>query len=328
MRTQFTLAPFQPPRALAHPLVQTIAANFLRATDGVAFVRHRLETPDGDFLHVDEAVVAGAVLPENAPVVLLLHGLEGSARRGYACETYRQLAQRGMRSAGLNFRSCSGEMNQTARMYHAGATDDVGLTLDWLAARYADAVLGAIGFSLGANMLLKYLGEGGQHVQTAVAISPPFDLLSSSHVLRRPLGRLLGHHFLQKLRRKVQAHAPLIGHRVDVAQVLAAPDLWAFDHTCTAPLHGFKSGVDYYVQNSSGRFLANISVPTLLLRALDDPLFSQGDIPYAAIRANRHLHLVLPRHGGHVGFWGGGRNWWAEEQAARFLAYHLRNSYH
>ncbi len=243
------ISPFTPPRLLASPLIQTIAGNFLRTVKGVTFQRHRLQTPDGDFLHVDEALVAGTTLSANAPVVLLLHGLEGSARRGYACEIYGQLAQRGFRSLGLNFRSCSGEMNQTERMYHAGATDDVGLRLAWLAGRYP------------------------------------------------------------------------------VAQALAATDLWTFDDFCTAPLHGFRSAVDYYLQNSSGRFLLQIAVPTLLLRALDDLFFSESDIPYAAIRANPNLHLVLTPHGGHVGFWEGGNRWWAETQATKFMARHLRTSY-
>ncbi len=321
------MPPYKPPRLLASPLIQTIAGTFLRTQAGVTFQRHRLQAPDGDFLHVDEALVAGAALNANAPVVLLLHGLEGSARRGYACEMYRQLARRGIRSLGLNFRSCSGEMNQTARMYHAGATDDVALTLDWLAGRYPGATFGAVGFSLGANVLLKYLGEGGRHLQTAVAISPPFDLLSGSHVLRRPLGRLLSNHFLRKLRQKVRAHAPLIHHQVNVAQALAAPDLWTFDDVCTAPLHGFQSAVDYYLQNSSGRFLPHIAIPTLLLRALDDPFFSESDIPYAIIHANPNLHLALTPHGGHVGFWAGGNRWWAEAAAANFMARHLEMGY-
>ena len=120
MQPTFELEAFHPSPLWLNAHAQTILANSLRSTDGVTFHRLRLDTPDGDFVDLDFASVAGVKLPRTAPLVLLLHGLEGSARRSYACETYRQLARRGVRAVGMNFRSCSGEMNRTRRLYHAG----------------------------------------------------------------------------------------------------------------------------------------------------------------------------------------------------------------
>ncbi|MCB8966484.1 MAG: alpha/beta fold hydrolase [Chloroflexota bacterium] len=325
----FYIEPFSPMVGVKNGYAQSIAASFLRPTHGLTFQRERLDTPDGDFLDIDLPSVPGITIDAAAPCVLALHGLEGSAQRGYMQELYRQLAERGIRAVGLNFRSCSGEMNRTTRFYHAGATDDVAFALRWLAQRYPDAPLGLVGFSLGANATLKYVGENGRFLSAAVAISPPFDLMAGSQILRRLAGRLLGQHFLDSLFAKVEAKATTLAGHVDVADVLAARDLWQFDERLTAPLHGFHSAMDYYLQNSSGRFLADVRVPTLLLRALDDPLFSVADIPFATIHANPYLHLALTEHGGHVGFWehtthkNGHSPWWAERQAARFLAQQL-----
>lgn len=328
MSRPFTLEPFRPAHLWSNAHVQTVLANGLRSRSGVAFRRFRLDTPDGDFLDLDFAAVAGHPLPSGAPLVLLLHGLEGSARRGYACETYRQLAQRGVAAVGLNFRSCSGEMNRTARFYHAGETADVAFVVRWLAEQFPDVPLGLIGFSLGGNTALKYLGEQGTAtpVRAAAAVSPPFNLTINAPVFDSGSGRFYRRFFLHSLRRKVRRHAALIGEKVDVDAVLHAPTVRAFDDTLTAPLHGFRDAADYYAQSSSGQFLPGVRVPTLLLRALDDPFFG-SDAPRAAIAANPDLVPGFVAHGGHVGFVEGRWPWrfhyWAERQAARFLAQQL-----
>ena len=242
----FNLDPFTPARGLHNPHLQSILANGLRPKNGVHFRRQRLDTPDGDFVDLDFADVPGKSwqeLGDDAPIVLLLHGLEGSARRGYAHETYKQLAQRDIRSFGLNFRSCSGEMNRTAHLYHAGATGDVALVMDWLNKQFPSVPKGMIGFSLGANVMLKYLGENGKaldgKVKTAVAISPPFDMVAGAKVFSYGTGKLYSRLFLRSLKEKTRAHASLIADKIDIERVLNAQTVTEFDDALTAPLHGF-----------------------------------------------------------------------------------------
>jgi uncharacterized protein len=322
------LEPFRPAAGWANPHAQTVLANLARSRQGVRFRRRRLATPDGDFVDLDFASVPALPLPEGTPLILALHGLEGSARRGYICELYRQLARCGLRAVGLNFRSCSGELNRRPRLYNAGATADVAFVLDWLARRYPQVPLGAVGFSLGANVLLKYLGEAGAggRVSAAVAVSPPFDLAASARIFETGVGALYARHFLRSLQRKARGLAPIIAPYADLPRALAARTLREFDDAVTAPLHGFRDAADYYARSSSVPFLPHVRVPTLLVRALDDPFFGQ-DIPWDVVRANPWLVTAVTSHGGHVGFVAGappGRlRFWAERQTARFLAVQL-----
>ncbi|HET9984913.1 MAG TPA: hydrolase [Longimicrobiales bacterium] len=319
-------APFRASRWLRHAHFQTIFGRLLRREGWPELRRERWETPDGDFVDLDFAPEPAT---EHAPLVLLLHGLEGSARRGYAINTYRALAARGVGAVGLNFRSCSGEVNRTARFYHSGDTEDIRFVLRGLAERFPGRRLGAVGFSLGGNALLKYLGEDGEaaRVSAAAAVSVPFDLGAGARLLDSTrMGRFYTSLFLKTLREKAEAKQPLLDGRLDLARIRDARTFREFDDAATAPLHGFADADDYYARSSSGRFLERIRVPTLLLHSRDDPFLPEDAIPWAAIRANPRLHAVVTDEGGHVGFVGGNPfrpEFWAEEEAARFLASEL-----
>ena len=327
-----TLEPFKPNLLLQNAHVQTIAGALFRHERGVTFRRTRLDTPDGDFIDVDFADVTELewdVLGDDAPVVLVLHGLEGSAEAGYMFETYRQLARRGIRAVGLNFRSCSGAMNRTNRFYHAGASDDVILVHNWLLSLYPDVAHGIMGFSLGANLTLKYLGENNARrsaipqIKAAAAISPFFDMNQSSDVFEHGSGRFYARRFLGELQAKLRIKAAQLRGVIDVEAALRATTVREFDRLVTAPLGGFLDAQDYYAQVSSINFVADVKVPTLVLRALDDPFFA-NDLPMELLRQNPCLQLGFTEYGGHVGFVEGfGRNFWAERQAACFLATQL-----
>jgi predicted alpha/beta-fold hydrolase len=323
----FKLTPYKPSKWFSGGHTQTIIGRFTRHKNGIIFNRRRIDTPDGDFLDLDFPEVAGYPLPKNAPLVLLLHGLEGSARRGYAYETYRQLAKLGIRSVGMNYRSCSGEINRVARFYHSGATDDVALVLSILMDWFPNNRRGLIGFSLGANLTLKFLGEqdraGTDWVQAAVAVSPPFDMKKSAALLEQGFSQLYVRYFLRSLHKKVLEKAELLDPVVDLEKVLAAQTFREFDEAGTAPLAGFRNADEYYERCSTAQFLPHIQVPTLLLRALDDPLFAPDDVPYDKIGANPFLTSGIVPKGGHMGFVEGGLGQftcWAEREAARFLA--------
>lgn len=329
-QTSFALEPFRPSAWWLNAHAQTVLANSLRPTDGVSFHRVRLDTPDGDFVDLDFASVLGHPLPETAPLVLLLHGLEGSARRSYACEVYKQLAGRGVRAVGLNFRSCSGVMNRTPRLYHAGSTADVAWVVNWLGERAPDVRLGLVGFSLGGNTLLKYLGEQGAAVPiaAAAAISPPFDLARIADAFEKGEGQHYARGFVKALRRKAVDHARMHGEVIDLHRVYRAQTMREFDDAFTAPLNGYRDAAEYYADNSCQPFLGGIRVPTLVIRAMDDPFFA-NDIPHALLAANPALHPALTPYGGHVAFAEGRYparfSYWAERQAARFLSAFLHN---
>ena len=311
--------------------MQTIVSYLYRPTGGVTFRREQVNTPDGDFVDLDFADVEGktwADLGNQAPIVLILHGLGGSAHSGYAFECYRQLARLGIRSVGLNYRSCSGRKNRTYQSYHAGFTTDLAFIIPLLTIRFPHVPFGLIGVSLGANMLLKYLGETEDvPVQATVAVSPPFDLAAGVKVLDFGSGRIYQRRFLYNLKQRIKARKDLLEMHVDMKRVLSAKTFHIFDDVYSAKLFGFKDAWDYYKQNSCGQFLPHIHTPTLLLRAIDDPLFDKEDIPWSIIEANPCLYNGLTPHGGHVGFVErlppSRLSWWAERQATRFMAHHL-----
>jgi predicted alpha/beta-fold hydrolase len=229
---------------------------------------------------------------------------------------------------GINYRSCSGQINRKPYTYHAGETRDIAFVLHRLSEWFPNAALAAVGFSLGANMLLKYLGQVGTNcpLTAAAAVSPPFALDRSMEIVETSTGRMYSHYFMRTLRQKTQARAPLLEGLVDVAQVLAAETFREFDEALTVPLYGFSDVWAYYRECSSGRYLSGISVPTLIIRALDDPLFHPDDVPYETMAANPYLTAAITPHGGHVGFAEGSANhlsWWAERQVAQFFAAHF-----
>jgi predicted alpha/beta-fold hydrolase len=327
----FTPRPFHPAWWLPGAHAQTIAGRYIRPPHGVHYRRERVDTPDGDFLDLDFATVDGAPAAGNdAPLCVAVHGLEGSAQSSYVLETSRALAEHGIRTVAMNFRSCSGEPNRTARFYHAGETGDLGFLLDLLAARFPRATLLGAGFSLGANVLLKYLGEQGEasRIRAATAISIPFDLGRGSDKLAASfMGRVYTRHFVRRLvvkyRLKRAAGVRLDGVELDERRMRRWSSFRDFDDALTARLHGFADADDYYTRSSSGGYLHGIRVPALLVHALDDPFVDERAIPHQVIDANPHLHTAFVPRGGHVGFIEGpphAPRFWAEREAARFLA--------
>lgn len=318
---------FAPPWWARGPHSQTLFARALRPDGGPPYTRERIETPDGDFLDVDWTPDPG----DDAPIVLVLHGLEGSAQRKYVRNVCRALAVRGVRGVAMNFRGCSGEPNRALHFYHSGATADPLFLLDLIRERHPGRRVGAMGFSLGGNMLLKLMGErpdGGAGVlDAAVAMSVPYDLDAGCTLLEQSfMGRAYCSYFLRSLRAKVESKRDRLRPVLDLAAADAARTIRAFDETVTAPLNGFASAEEYYRLNSSAAFLAGIRVPTLLLHAEDDPFLPPASIPIETARANTATELRLVPCGGHVGFVAGSPvkpRFWADESGAGFLAERL-----
>ena len=296
------LAPFNPPRWLRSAHAQTLAGKFLRRPGNIPVTRERWLTPDGDFLDLDLAVPTTEAGPPR-PVVLLLHGLEGNSRRAYVRVAMEALYHLGMLPVGLNFRSCSGEMNWTPRFYHSGETGDPRWVLETLRHRFPGRPMGALGFSLGGNVLLRLLHETPGLLDAAAVVSVPFDLAAGARSISSgTMGAFYSRYFLGPLKAKVRAKASQLADRIDVPRVLEARTLRDFDEHATAPLHGFRDAEDYYTRCSSAPILNDIRTPTLILHALDDPFIPAGAVPLDAMRKNPDLVVTVADRGGHLGF--------------------------
>ena len=312
---------FRPAWWLSSAHLQTAWQTLFRRPPAVRLRRERLHLPDGDFLDLDWT------LNEAAPVAVVLHGLEGSSRSPYARGTLDVLARHGWRAVLMHFRGCSGEPNRLDRGYHSGDTADLEHVVELLRAREPRAPLAAVGYSLGGNVLLKWLGERGARapVCAAVAVSVPFMLGRVADRLEHGLSRAyqwwLLHSMRTGLRRKfARRPAP-----VDLTGLSAWRTFRSFDEHVTAPLHGFAGAEDYYRRASSRPFLRGIGVPTLILHARDDPFMDPDVIP-ASEELSATTTLELSERGGHVGFVAGASPWkpryWLEERIPAFLARH------
>ena len=267
----------------------------------------------------------------DAPLLVILHGLEGSSRSHYAVGLAREALARGWRAVVLNFRSCSGELNRRPQFYHSGHTEDLDDVVRVLVERERSTRLGAIGVSLGGNVLLKWLGEREATVPAqmvgAVAISVPFDLASCARALDQGLRRrVYTANFLRTMRAKAERKAardPGFAALVDLQTALRATTFAEYDRAVTAPLNGFADELDYWVRASSGPYLSQIRCPALLVNALDDPI-----VPRTALPDPKTLppwvRVEFPPRGGHAGFIEGGWPWrarsWIEHRAIEFLA--------
>ena len=297
----------------------------------MAFTRERLATPDGDELLVD--LFGG---PESAPILVVLHGLEGSSFSGYVQRLLRIGLRQGWRGAALNFRSCARDPerprrmlpNHRPRLYHSGETEDLDFFLRSLSRRET-APLVAVGVSLGGNVLLKWLGEnpGQTFVAAAAAISTPYDLAAGARHLEQGLGRLYTAGLLRTLRPKaIQAarRFPEAAARIDMIRAEAARTFREFDDAATAPLHGFSGVDDYYSRSSSLRFLPSVRTPALCISSRDDPFLPAGTLREAQEAASSTVRFAVTDRGGHVGFFSGpipGRaEFWAGEAAVEWLA--------
>ncbi len=307
---------------------QTLYRKF-RSAPTVPHKRERIELSDGDFIDIDWALHPEQQTVHTGTIVLVLHGLCGCSQSSYVLALQSALVQRGVSTVAMNFRGCSGESNRLARSYHSGASEDVRDVLAHLCGQFPDANIQIVGYSLGANVLLKYLGEEGESASctSAVAVSTPFRLADCSRAMLGGASALYGRYFVNRLRRTLdQKHTALqaAGNAAELERfrALTIPDrfanIWEFDDLITGPLHGFASAADYYAQCSSANFLPSITVPTLLLQSEDDPIIPRMALPTAdELPAN--VRLKLTERGGHVGFIAAGQTQWLEEQICHAL---------
>jgi hypothetical protein len=311
---------FAPPFWLAGAHAQTILGAILPRRLAVPWDRERLELADGDFLDIDWwRQPAG-----DGRLAILSHGLEGSSRGGYIEGTAAALHARGWSVLAWNFRGCSGQLNRLPRSYYSGETGDLARVI-----RHAETPgpIALIGYSLGGNVTVKYLGESSPdpRIAAGVAVSAPLDLASCAAALDlRPGNRLYLHRFLRTMIAKAEARARMFPAKVPALPREARRSIVAFDDAITAPLHGFRDAADYYAKCSGRFFIESIRVPLLILSAKDDPFLTPAAFPEAQAACSERLHLEAPARGGHVGFldFAAGTAPWSEKRIAEFLDSH------
>jgi len=308
---------FRPAWWLRGGHAQTLWGALLRRVAPPAVRRERLVLPDGDFIDIDWA-------GEHGPVVVILHGLGGSVDSHYARGLLDALVRRGWRGALMHFRGCSGEPNLLQRSYHGGDTGDLAFFVEKLRQREPYTPLAAVGYSLGGNVLLKWLGEQGAAapLQGAAAVSVPFDLGAATAHLMRGFARVYEQRLLRCLQEGLADKRARMTLPLPAVEPAAIASLRAFDEHITAPLHGFRDADDYYARASCFSYLSHIAVPTLIVHALDDPFMPPAVIPRAE-QLSSHIRLELSASGGHVGFIGGtpwSPRFWLEERIPEHLA--------
>ena len=313
--------------------VRTLWGKLVRRASPLAPRVERWPTGDGDEieLHRLEPLVAPAA---HGGRLLVLHGLEGTIRSHYLRGLLSLAHRRGWSADALIFRTCNGETTRARRLYHSGETADLDRVVQRLVRAHSGQALALVGFSLGGNVLLKWLGEQGDgipsEVRAAAAVSVPFDLERGSRFIERGFARVYTRHFLRTLRAKARLKLERDPGLFDGAALERARTLFEFDDVVTAPVHGFEGATDYYRRSSSLGFLTSIRRPTLLLSAYDDP-FLPPDVLHEVerlARGSRFLTTEFHPRGGHVGFISGRAPWapryYAEERVLGFLEHVLR----
>ncbi|ACS80618.1 YheT family hydrolase [Maridesulfovibrio salexigens] len=311
--------PYKPKFPLQSGHLQTIFPRLFRKVSLPPVVKRRIETPDGDFLDIDWHLASSSRL------AVIAHGLEGNSRRPYVLGMARALVLAGWDCITYTFRGCSNDPNKKPGMYHSGDTRDIHTVLEYGLNHgiYDDAAL--IGFSMGGNHVLKYLGEDPDKVpakvKRAIGISVPCDLEASAVKLCEKSNFIYSSYFLRSLKQKIKVKNKQFPDLYPLEKLSSIKNIVDFDNAYTAPINGFADASDYYRQSSCKQFLDNIRVPSLVLSAEDDPFLTPECYPVENAENSQHLYLQIPKYGGHVGFADlpMEKQLWSEDRTVRFL---------
>lgn len=324
--------PYKAPFWLPGGHLQTIVASIFARAPEIKYRRERWELNDGDFIDVDWADAK----PENKheathdhkkPVLVIFHGLEGNSQSPYAKSLINAALAKGWHGAVIHFRGCSGEPNRLPRSYYAGDSAEINTMLARVRAIYPDNPIFAVGYSLGGNALLKWLGEFSDktalNISKAVAVSAPIDLQASATALDNGLNRILYTPlFLDSMRPKALAMSKRFPGLLNEKRINNAKTIHDIDNAVTSVLYGAKNAADYYRQNASKPHLKNITLPTLIINARNDPFMPAAYLPTKS-DVSSAVTLGYEDEGGHVGFYTigtGNQHGWLPNRIIEFLA--------
>ena len=307
---------YNSPLFLFNAHLETVYPSLFRSVALQSYQRERIETDDQDFLDLDW------LLQQSKKLVIISHGLEGNTNRCYIKGMSKAFFTNGFDTLAWNFRGCSEQMNLQLRFYHSGATDDLDRIVQHAIQKKQYEEIFLIGFSLGANLTLKYLGERTPNpiLKKSIVFSAPVNLHSSCLQLSKPSNWMYANRFLKSLKNKIVQKSKIM-EGINIKGIEKIDSLMQFDDHFTAPLHGFRDALDYYQQCSSLYFLKNIAIPTHIINAQNDPFLSEECYPIELLKKHPFITLAIPIHGGHVGFTQFNKNglYWSEERALNFI---------
>ncbi len=310
---------FKPKWPYGYTHFNTITTAQWRNVSPLQFARHRLELQDGDFMDLDLST------QNNSTVAIILHGLEGDAKRPYMLGMGKAMQSIEMDTLHVNLRGCSGEPNRLLKSYHSGSTDDLQAVIDYVISAFHYQRIVLIGFSLGGNIVLKYTGEQATDIhpdiKAAIGISAPVDLTSCANAMGQRKNFLYMRRFLNNLRVKIDIKKDMLPSDMDYEQLMSAKNFHEFDHWFTARVNGFDSAAHYWETCSSKPVLSQVAIPTLLLNAQDDTFLGADCYPADIAQDHTLFHFMAPQYGGHVGFSGDNRQGmlWSEHTVAQFI---------
>ena len=288
--------------------------------DSINYERKRITTWDNDFIDLDFSIV------DSKTLILQIHGLEGSSQSSYMITTANHLNNIGYDTVSMNLRSCSGEDNLLLETYHSGKTDDVDFIIKHLTTNYNYENIIIVGFSLGGNLTLKYLGEYDNipsEVKGGIAVSVPIDLTTSQEELLKLKNKIYLNEFIKSIKLKMLEKVEKFpDFKLNKKLLFQATKFRHLEKQYTVPVFGFKSPEDYWEKASSKPYIPNIKVPSLLINSLDDSFLSKECYPYKEAKNSSNFHLLTPKYGGHVGFIGSFKeeeSRWVEKNITRFI---------
>ncbi len=302
----------------------TIYSAKLRPTPTLKQTRKRLELADGDFIDIDWSFRVSEE-KRNDKLAILLHGLEGNAQRSYIKGQSNLLINNEWDVAAMNHRGCSGEENRLYLSYNSGRTNDLAEFIDHVLKTYHYKEISLVGFSLGGNVILKYLGEQKnipKQLKSGIAISTPIHLRGALEQLIKWENFVYSKTFINDLRKKYKRKMENFPEAMNAAELKKIGSLLDFDNLYTAKAHGFKDAYDYYEKSSSIKILPNIKLPVLILNAENDSFLSPENYPFEMVRKLDNVYLEVPRHGGHVGFHETNNEYFSERRVLEFLKHH------
>lgn len=294
-------------KGFSNPHFQTLLTSVLNYRRKARYLHQTFELDDGDFLDL-----AWHALPDldTRPVIVIFHGLEGSVHSPYAFRMMETLDKRGFNSVVMHFRGCFGRQNRLARAYHSGETGDAKAFLAFLVERYPQRPIGAVGYSLGGNMLMKLQGELGASspLFAAVSVSAPLRLEKTADHINKGASRFYQKILMDSLKRRLlekfeqHDYARIIG--LEKEHVPELKSFWEYDELFTGPIHGFANAKEYYARSSGQQYLHAVAKPALIIHAVDDPFMPVSVLPDPLSLPN-NVRMEVSAHGGHVGFVGG-----------------------
>ncbi len=310
---------YTPPLFFSNGHIQSIYPTIFRKFDTSFYTRERIDTPDDDFLDLDWS------LKNSNHLVIISHGLEGHSKRAYVLGMVRALNKSGRDCLAWNYRTCGGEPNKKLRMYHNGTTDDLDTVIQHAMSKKKYRSISLIGFSMGGNLNLIYLGQRGSDIhpiiKKAVFFSVPCDLEGSADMLNKKSNRIFMNRFLKMLHKKIKAKAALMPDLINDKDYDKIKNFKEFDDRYTAPIHGFKNAEDYWKKCSSLQYIPKIKIPTLIVNAENDPFLSDSCYPINEVKDNNNVILEIPKSGGHVGFIEFNKEnlYWSEKRTIKFF---------